>query len=44
MSADDMAKSEISQGGNVEVKALAQKITDVQQTEIDEMKGLLGQS
>ena len=40
----DMAKTELSQGSNTDAKALAQKIIDGQQSEITEMKGLLGQS
>ncbi|MEV6825987.1 DUF305 domain-containing protein [Amycolatopsis sp. NPDC051102] len=40
----DMAKTELSQGGNADAKALAQKIVDAQQAEITEMQGLLTQS
>ena len=37
----DMAKTELSQGGNADAKALAQKIISGQQAEITEMNGLL---
>ncbi|WXK02679.1 DUF305 domain-containing protein [Saccharopolyspora sp. ID03-671] len=37
----DMAKVELSQGSNAEAKALAQRIIDSQQAEIDEMHKLL---
>ena len=40
----DMAKTELSKGGNADAKALAQKIIDGQQAEITEMQGLLTQS
>ncbi|MEU4250002.1 DUF305 domain-containing protein [Amycolatopsis sp. NPDC026612] len=40
----DMAKTELSKGGNADAKALARKIIDAQQAEITEMQGLLGQS
>ena len=40
----DMAKTELTKGGNADAKALAQKIIDAQQTEITEMQGLLKQS
>jgi uncharacterized protein (DUF305 family) len=40
----DMAKTELSQGGNADAKALAQKIVDAQQAEITEMRGLLTRS
>ncbi|MBE8523152.1 DUF305 domain-containing protein [Amycolatopsis sp. H6(2020)] len=40
----DMAKTELSQGGDAGAKALAQKIIDAQQAEITEMQGLLTQS
>ena len=40
----DMAKTELSKGGNADAKALAQKIVDAQQAEITEMQGLLTQS
>lgn len=39
----DMAKTELSQGGSSEAKALAQKIIEGQQAEITEMKSLLSQ-
>ena len=40
----EMAKTELSKGGNADAKALAQKIIDAQQAEITEMQGLLSQS
>ncbi|MGW4060824.1 DUF305 domain-containing protein [Amycolatopsis sp. NPDC004747] len=40
----DMAKTELTKGGNADAKALAQKIIDAQQAEITEMQGLLSQS
>jgi uncharacterized protein (DUF305 family) len=40
----DMATSELSNGSNAQVKALAQQIIDTQQAEIKEMQALLGQS
>lgn len=40
----DMATTEIADGSNAEVKALAQRIVDAQQAEIKEMQGLLGKS
>ncbi|MFG1645631.1 DUF305 domain-containing protein [Amycolatopsis sp. NPDC049252] len=40
----DMAKTELSKGGNADAKALAQKIIDGQQAEITEMQGLLARS
>jgi uncharacterized protein (DUF305 family) len=40
----DMAKTELSKGGDADAKALAQKIVDAQQAEITEMRGLLTQS
>lgn len=39
----DMAKTELTKGGNADAKALAQKIIDAQQAEITEMRGLLTQ-
>jgi len=40
----DMAKTELSKGGNADAKALAQKIIDAQQGEITEMQGLSSKS
>jgi uncharacterized protein (DUF305 family) len=40
----DMAKTELSKGGDADAKALAQKIVDAQQAEITEMRSLLTQS
>jgi uncharacterized protein (DUF305 family) len=40
----DMAKTELSKGGNGDAKALAQRIIDAQQAEITEMQGLLTRS
>ena len=40
----EMAKTELTKGGNADAKALAQKIIDAQQAEITEMQGLLSQS
>jgi uncharacterized protein (DUF305 family) len=40
----DMARTELAQGTSADAKALAQRITDGQQAEITEMRGLLGQS
>jgi uncharacterized protein (DUF305 family) len=37
----EVAKTELAQGGNAEAKALAQRIVDTQQTQIDQMRGLL---
>jgi uncharacterized protein (DUF305 family) len=39
----DMARTELSKGGDADAKALAQKIIDAQQAEIAEMQGLLSQ-
>ncbi|MDX3187459.1 DUF305 domain-containing protein [Streptomyces sp. MN03-5084-2B] len=40
----DMARTELTQGGNADAKALARKIIDAQQAEITEMQGLRTQS
>ncbi|MFF1607593.1 DUF305 domain-containing protein [Amycolatopsis sp. NPDC058278] len=37
----DLARTELSKGGNADAKALARKIIDAQQAEITEMRGLL---
>jgi uncharacterized protein (DUF305 family) len=39
----DMAKTELTKGGNADAQALARKIIDAQQAEITEMRGLLTQ-
>lgn len=38
----DMAQTEIADGSNAEAKAMAEAITTTQQTEIDQMNGMLG--
>lgn len=38
-----MARTELDQGASPDAKALARRIVDGQQAEIDEMKGILGQ-
>ncbi|MGW3958520.1 DUF305 domain-containing protein [Amycolatopsis sp. NPDC005003] len=40
----EMAKTEITKGGDADAKALAHKIIDAQQAEITEMQGLLSQN
>ncbi|GLY43458.1 hypothetical protein Amsp01_094810 [Amycolatopsis sp. NBRC 101858] len=37
----DMARTEVAQGSNAEAKAMAQRIADTQQAEVDRMTGLL---
>ncbi|WP_235211298.1 DUF305 domain-containing protein [Nocardia brasiliensis] len=39
-----MAETELSDGTNGDAKALARSIIDAQRTEIDTMRGMLGQS
>lgn len=39
-----MAETELADGSNAEAKALARSIIDAQRTEIDMMRGMLGQS
>lgn len=39
--ANDMANTELTQGGNPDTRTLARKIVDAQQAEIIEMRGLL---